>query len=74
MGGWGGFLVITVSHPTFCCVGVGLRLRWGWAVTTVVNNSWSLTNVVKNTYIMIVLVNNGLDGKVSLKIQPLYIH
>ena len=20
----GGFLVITVSHPTFCCVGVGL--------------------------------------------------
>ena len=33
MGGWGGFLVITVSHPTFCCVGVGLWLRWGWAVT-----------------------------------------
>ena len=32
-GGWGGFLVITVSHPTFCCVGVGLWLRWGWAVT-----------------------------------------
>ena len=32
--GWGGFLVITVSHPTFCCVGVGLWLRWGWAVTT----------------------------------------
>ena len=23
----------TVSHPTFCCVGVGLWLRWGWAVT-----------------------------------------
>ena len=20
--GWGGFLVNTVSHPTFCCVGV----------------------------------------------------
>ena len=33
--GWGGFLVITVSHPTFCCVGVGLWLRWGWAVTIV---------------------------------------
>ena len=32
-GGWGGFLVITVSHPTFCCVGVGLWLRWVWAVT-----------------------------------------
>ena len=32
-GGVGGFLVITVSHPTFCCVGVGLWLRWGWAVT-----------------------------------------
>ena len=32
MGG-GGFLVITVSHPTFCCVGVGLWLRLGWAVT-----------------------------------------
>ena len=31
----GGFLVITVSHPTFCCVGVGLWLRWGWAVTIV---------------------------------------
>ena len=29
----GGFLVITVSHPTFCCVGVGLWLRWGWAMT-----------------------------------------
>ena len=27
--GWGGFLVITVSHPTFCCVGVGLWLRLG---------------------------------------------
>ena len=23
----------TVSHPIFCCVGVGLWLRWGWAVT-----------------------------------------
>ena len=34
-GGWGGFLVITVSHPTFCCVGVGLWLRWGWAVTKI---------------------------------------
>ena len=33
MDGVGGFLVITVSHPTFCCVGVGLWLRWGWAVT-----------------------------------------
>ena len=32
-GGWDGFLVITVSHPTFCCVGVGLWLSWGWAVT-----------------------------------------
>ena len=28
-----GFLVITVSHPTFCCVGVGFWLRWGWAMT-----------------------------------------
>ena len=28
------FLVITVSHPTFCCVGVRLWSRWGWAVTT----------------------------------------
>ena len=27
--GWGGFLVITVSHPTFCDVGVGLWLRLG---------------------------------------------
>ena len=34
-GGVGGFLVITVSHPTFCCVGVGLWLRWGWAVTII---------------------------------------
>ena len=25
--------MITVSHPTFCCVGVGLWLRWGWVVT-----------------------------------------
>ena len=25
--------MITVSHPTFCCVGVGLWLRLGWAVT-----------------------------------------
>ena len=33
-GGGGGFSVITMSHPTFCCVGVGLWLRWGWAVTT----------------------------------------
>ena len=30
---WDGFLVITVSYPTFCCVGFGLWLRWGWAVT-----------------------------------------
>ena len=31
---------ITVSHPTFCCVGVRLWLRWGWAVTTkVVENT-----------------------------------
>ena len=29
VGWWGGFLVITVSHPTFCCVGVGLWLRLG---------------------------------------------
>ena len=27
------FFVITISHPTFCCVGLGLWLRWGWAVT-----------------------------------------
>ena len=33
----GGFLVITVSHPTFCCVWVGLR--WGWAVT-IDHGSW----------------------------------
>ena len=38
MGGVGGFLVITVSHPTFCCVGVGLWLRWGWAVTILFND------------------------------------
>ena len=27
--------MITVPHPTFCCVvlGLGLWLRWGWAVT-----------------------------------------
>ena len=36
--GVGGFLVITVSHPTFCCVGVGLWLRWGWAVTITVSH------------------------------------
>ena len=35
--GGGSFLVITVSHPTFCCVGIGLLLRWGWAVTISVN-------------------------------------
>ena len=39
----GGFLVITVSHPTFCCVGVGLWLRWGWAVTIW---SFSLKNAI----------------------------
>ena len=27
--GWGGFLVITVFHPTFCFVGVRLWLRLG---------------------------------------------
>ena len=37
--GWGGFLVITVSHPTFCCVGVGLWLRWGWAVTIYIGDN-----------------------------------
>ena len=26
-GGW--FLVITVSHPTFCCVGVGVVVEVG---------------------------------------------
>ena len=28
---WGGwwFLVITVSHPTFCCVGVGVVVEVG---------------------------------------------
>ena len=25
----GGFLVITVSHPTFCCVGVGVVVEVG---------------------------------------------
>ena len=32
-GGWvvgGGFLVITVSHPTFCCVGVGVVVDVGF--------------------------------------------
>ena len=30
MGWWvGGFLVITVSHPTFCCVGVGVVVEVG---------------------------------------------
>ena len=33
MGGGGGggwwFLVITVSHPTFCCVGVGVVVEVG---------------------------------------------
>ena len=30
VGGWGGgFLVITVSHPTFCCVGVGVVVEVG---------------------------------------------
>ena len=30
-GGWvgGGFLVITVSHPIFCCVGVVVEVRVG---------------------------------------------
>ena len=26
----GGFLVITMSHPTFCCVGVGLMVEVGF--------------------------------------------
>ena len=25
----GGFLVITMSHPTFCCVGVGVGVEVG---------------------------------------------
>ena len=25
----GGFLMITVSHPTFCCVGVGVVVEVG---------------------------------------------
>ena len=31
MGGWGGgwFLMITVSHPTFCCVGVRVVVEVG---------------------------------------------
>ena len=28
-GGGGGFLVITVSHTTFCCVGVGVVVEVG---------------------------------------------
>jgi len=28
-GGGGGFLVITVSHPTFCCVGVVVEVGLG---------------------------------------------
>ena len=28
--GWGGYLVITVSHPTFCCVGVRVRPNGGF--------------------------------------------
>ena len=28
-GGWGGLLVITVSHPTFCCVGVEVGVEVG---------------------------------------------
>ena len=29
--GWGGgcFILITVSHPTFCCVGVGVVVEVG---------------------------------------------
>ena len=51
MGGWGGFLVITVSHPTFCCVGVGLWLRWGWAVTIVCIylGTWSKVSVERGS-------------------------
>ena len=26
---WCGFLAITVSHPTFCCVGVGVVVEIG---------------------------------------------
>ena len=29
MGGVGWFLVITVSHPTLCCVGVGVVVEVG---------------------------------------------
>ena len=45
---WGGVLVITVSHPTFCCVGVRLWLRWGWAVTILLrcSDGWSSEWVV----------------------------
>ena len=37
MGGWGGFLVITVSHPTFCCVGFGVVVEIGVGCDNIVD-------------------------------------
>ena len=51
----GGFLVITVSHPTFCCVGVGVVVEVGLGC----DNHFILLDDTKNVTVIKITFNNN---------------